>query len=59
MKRRVKPSASQRDLTALGYIQGKNIRVLYRYANLHADRLSALAIELGSLYAQGGVCSRR
>jgi putative ABC transport system substrate-binding protein len=38
-------------LTALGYTEGKNIRVLYRYADLNVDRLSPLTIELVSLGA--------
>jgi len=38
-------------LAALGYTEDKNIRVLYRYADGHAERLSALAIELVSLGA--------
>src|SRR5262249_4144783 len=38
-------------LADFGYTEGKNIRVLYRYADLNADRLSALAIELVSLGA--------
>jgi putative tryptophan/tyrosine transport system substrate-binding protein len=38
-------------LTVLGYTEGKNIRVLYRYADLNADRLSGLAIELVSFGA--------
>ena len=38
-------------LADLGYTEGKNIRLLYRYANGHADRLSALAIEVVSLGA--------
>ena len=36
-------------LAALGYTEGKNIRVLYRYADGNADRLSALTLELVSL----------
>jgi len=38
-------------LADLGNTEGKNIRLLYRYANGHADRLSALAIEVVSLGA--------
>src|SRR5262245_40704321 len=38
-------------LAALGYKEGDNIRVLYRYADGHAERLSALASELVSLGA--------
>jgi putative tryptophan/tyrosine transport system substrate-binding protein len=38
-------------LADLGYTEGKNIRVLYRYADLNVGRLSALAIELVSLGA--------
>src|SRR5215831_1178273 len=38
-------------LAALGYTEGNNIRVLYRYADGHAERLSALASELVSLGA--------
>jgi putative ABC transport system substrate-binding protein len=38
-------------LAALGYTEGKNIRVLYRHADGHAERLSALTIELVSLGA--------
>jgi putative tryptophan/tyrosine transport system substrate-binding protein len=38
-------------LADLGYTEGKNIRLLYRYADGHAERLSALAIELVSLGA--------
>src|SRR5262245_52397144 len=38
-------------LAALGYTEGKNIRVLYRYADGHADRLSALTLELVALGA--------
>jgi len=38
-------------LAELGYAEGKNIRLLYRYADGHADRLSALTIELVSLGA--------
>jgi putative ABC transport system substrate-binding protein len=38
-------------LTALGYTEGKNIRVLYRFADGNADRLSALTLELVSLGA--------
>jgi putative tryptophan/tyrosine transport system substrate-binding protein len=36
-------------LAALGYTEGKNIRVLYRFAYGNADRLSALTLELVSL----------
>ena len=38
-------------LAALGYTEGNNIRVLYRHADGHAERLSALASELVSLGA--------
>src|SRR6516225_10062611 len=38
-------------LNALGYTEGRNIRVLYRFANGNADRLSALTLELVSLGA--------
>jgi putative ABC transport system substrate-binding protein len=38
-------------LVDLGYTQGKNIRVLYRFADRNPDRLSALASELVSLGA--------
>ena len=38
-------------LADLGYSEGKNIRVLYRYADGHADRLSALTVELVALGA--------
>jgi putative ABC transport system substrate-binding protein len=38
-------------LAALGYTEGKNIRVLYRYADGSVDRLSPLAVELVSLGA--------
>jgi putative ABC transport system substrate-binding protein len=38
-------------LAALGYTEGKNIRVLYRFADGSADRLSALAVEVVSLGA--------
>jgi putative ABC transport system substrate-binding protein len=35
-------------LAALGYTEGKNIRVLFRYADEDANRLPALAVELVS-----------
>src|SRR5262249_36980913 len=38
-------------LADLGYTEGKNIRVLYRYADGNADRLPTLAVELVSLGA--------
>jgi putative tryptophan/tyrosine transport system substrate-binding protein len=38
-------------LAALGYTEGRNIRVLYRYADGNADRLSALTVELVALGA--------
>jgi putative ABC transport system substrate-binding protein len=38
-------------LADLGYTESKNIRLLYRYADGHAERLSALTIELVSLGA--------
>jgi len=38
-------------LADLGYTEGKNIRVLYRFADGNVDRLSALAGELVSLSA--------
>jgi putative tryptophan/tyrosine transport system substrate-binding protein len=38
-------------LAELGYAEGKNIRVLYRFADGNADRLSALTSELVSLGA--------
>src|SRR5215475_2149749 len=38
-------------LADLGYTEGKNIRVLYRFADWNADRLSALMGELVSLGA--------
>jgi putative ABC transport system substrate-binding protein len=38
-------------LADFGYTEGTNIRVLYRYADGHADRLSALTAELISLGA--------
>src|SRR5262245_35685167 len=38
-------------LAALGYTEGNNIRVLFRYADGQAERLSALASELVSLGA--------
>jgi putative tryptophan/tyrosine transport system substrate-binding protein len=41
--------AFQSSLAALGYTEGKNIRVLYRFADGNADRLSALTGELVSL----------
>jgi len=39
-------------LAARGYIEGKNIRVLYRFADGHSDRLSPLTTELVSLGAR-------
>ena len=33
-------------LAELGYTEGNDIRVLYRYADGHAERLSSRAIEL-------------
>jgi ABC-type uncharacterized transport system substrate-binding protein len=39
-------------LSARGYIEGKNIRVLYRYADGHSDHLSPLTTELVSLGAR-------
>src|SRR5262249_58349214 len=49
----IQPSveAFRSGLADLGYTEGKNIRVLYRYADGHAERLSALTIELVSLGA--------
>jgi putative ABC transport system substrate-binding protein len=41
--------AFQSGMAALGYTESKNIRVLYRFANGNAERLSALAVELASL----------
>ena len=38
-------------LADLGYTEGKNIRVLYRYADLNANRLPDLTIELVSFGA--------
>src|SRR5215510_14127976 len=38
-------------LADLGYTEGKNIRVLYRYSEGKAERLSALASEMASLGA--------
>jgi putative ABC transport system substrate-binding protein len=38
-------------LAARGYTEGKNIRVLYRFADGNADRLSTLTVELVSLGA--------
>jgi len=38
-------------LADLGYAEGKNIRVLYRFADGDADRLSSLTLELVSLGA--------
>src|SRR5512138_680396 len=38
-------------LADLGYTEGKNIRVLYRFADGNVDRLSALTGELVSLSA--------
>jgi putative tryptophan/tyrosine transport system substrate-binding protein len=43
--------AFQSGLADLGYMEGKNIRVLYRFADGNADRLSALTGELVSLGA--------
>jgi putative tryptophan/tyrosine transport system substrate-binding protein len=43
--------AFRSSLADLGYTEGKNIRVLYRFADGNADRLSALAGELVSLGA--------
>jgi putative tryptophan/tyrosine transport system substrate-binding protein len=39
-------------LAALGYVEGKNIRVLYRFAEGHDGRLSTLTTELVSLGAR-------
>src|SRR5262245_33943089 len=39
-------------LAGLGYTEGSNIRVLYRFADGNADRLSALTLELVSLGAR-------
>jgi putative ABC transport system substrate-binding protein len=39
-------------LAALGYVEGKNIRVIYRFAEGHDDRLSTLTTELVSLGAR-------
>jgi putative ABC transport system substrate-binding protein len=44
-------------LAARGYIEGKNIRVLYRFADGHSDRLSPLTTELVSLGARAIVTS--
>jgi putative ABC transport system substrate-binding protein len=38
-------------LAALGYTEGKNLQVLYRFANGNVDRLSELTLELVSLGA--------
>jgi putative ABC transport system substrate-binding protein len=38
--------ALRRGLTSLGYIEGKNIELLNRFANEHYDRFDALAAEL-------------
>jgi len=38
-------------LVDLGYTEGKNIRVLYRYADENVDHLSSLTLELVSLGA--------
>jgi putative ABC transport system substrate-binding protein len=43
--------AFQSGLAALGYREGENIRVLYRFADGNANRLPALAVELVSLGA--------
>jgi putative ABC transport system substrate-binding protein len=39
----------QQGLRELGYVEGHNIRLAYRYAEDHADRLPALAAELVQL----------
>jgi len=44
--------AFQTGLAGLGYTEGKNIRVLYRFADGQTDRLSALTIELVALGAK-------
>jgi putative ABC transport system substrate-binding protein len=48
---RPQSEAFQSGLASLGYTEGKNIRVLYRYADGKTERLSALATELVSLGA--------
>lgn len=46
-KAQAEPLASFRDgLGEQGYVEGGNIEILYRYAEFHYDRLTALAAEL-------------
>src|SRR5215470_7528893 len=55
--------AFQSGMAALGYKEGENIRVLYRFADGRAESLSNLAVELVSLGAKiivtGGTTSIR
>ena len=52
-ERSVQPviAAFRSGLAELGYNEGENIRVLYRFANERAERLSSLTIELVTLGA--------
>jgi putative ABC transport system substrate-binding protein len=52
-------AAFRRGLGELGYVEGKNLTTVYRYADGHPERLAALAVELAALkpdviFAMGG-----
>jgi hypothetical protein len=56
--RRNQLAAFHRSLNEAGYVEGRNLAIEYRYAEVHYDRLTAFARRDGRRWSQRGVCGQ-